>query len=73
MQMCRTLTMPEVDVSLAARHYQHHRALSKMHQIITGHLHWNRHKELDGVTMAVERQLSVRHATPRNEFGRRES
>lgn len=49
------LTQSEVDVSLAAAHYQHvwlveERELGRHHRRV----HRNRHEELDGISVAVE-------------------
>lgn len=61
--------MPEVDVTLAAGHHQHHWPLAEMQQIVSGLLHWYRYEKLDGIAVAVERQLGVRHAAARYEIG----
>lgn len=58
------LTQSEVDVSFTAGQYQHIRLIIKW-KLSCNHrwIHWNRHEELDSISVTMERQLRMRHAT----------
>lgn len=62
----RALTESEVNVSFAARHHEHMRFLAQLNFRLR--LHRHRYEKFDSITMTVERQLSIGHATSRYEI-----